>query len=157
MGQVTRNCQDLWIAIALASPRQSLRQSPDTHAIDGEIKESDTAPEEEEIEPLKIRPSVVEPSLGWAALQTMLRRNAKDDNLCLARISIEIRSTNIWNRLWPLRIRLPVWICNWSGAGTRVFALAKCQLGLASSGEVDFPDLPLAGAIAFKKYGPAVT
>ena len=37
-----------------------------------EIKESDTAPEEEEIEPLKIRPSVVEPSLKWAALQAVL-------------------------------------------------------------------------------------
>lgn len=37
-----------------------------------EIQESDTAPEEESIEPLKIRPSVVEPSLGWAALQAVL-------------------------------------------------------------------------------------
>lgn len=37
-----------------------------------EILESDTAPEEEEIEPLKIRPSVGEPSLGWAALQAVL-------------------------------------------------------------------------------------
>lgn len=37
-----------------------------------EIQESDTAPEEEEIEPLKIRPSVVEPSLKWAALQAAL-------------------------------------------------------------------------------------
>ena len=37
-----------------------------------EIRESDTAPEEEEIEPLKIRPSVAEPSLKWAALQVVL-------------------------------------------------------------------------------------
>lgn len=37
-----------------------------------EIRESDTAPEEEDIEPLKIRPSVAEPSLGWAALQAGL-------------------------------------------------------------------------------------
>jgi len=37
-----------------------------------EIQESDTAPEEEEIEPLKIRPSVAEPSLKWAALQAVL-------------------------------------------------------------------------------------
>ena len=37
-----------------------------------EIQESDTAPEEEEIEPLKIYPSVAEPSLGWAALQAVL-------------------------------------------------------------------------------------
>jgi cation:H+ antiporter len=37
-----------------------------------EIQESDTAPEEEEIEPLKIRPSVAEPSLKWAALQAAL-------------------------------------------------------------------------------------
>lgn len=37
-----------------------------------EIRESDTAPEEEEIEPLKIRPSVAEPSLGWAGLQAGL-------------------------------------------------------------------------------------
>ncbi|MDE2367307.1 MAG: sodium:calcium antiporter [Betaproteobacteria bacterium] len=37
-----------------------------------EIQESDTAPEEEELEPLKIRPSVAEPSLGWVALQAVL-------------------------------------------------------------------------------------
>lgn len=37
-----------------------------------EIQESDTAPEEEEIEPLKIRPSATEPSLGWAGLQALL-------------------------------------------------------------------------------------
>lgn len=37
-----------------------------------EIQESDTAPEEEEIEPLKIQPSVTEPSLKWAALQAVL-------------------------------------------------------------------------------------
>ncbi len=37
-----------------------------------EIRQSDTAPEEEEIEPLKIRPSVAEPSLPWAALQAAL-------------------------------------------------------------------------------------
>ncbi len=37
-----------------------------------EIQESDTAPEEEEIEPLRIRSSVAEPSLGWAALQAVL-------------------------------------------------------------------------------------
>ena len=37
-----------------------------------EIRESDTAPEEEEIEPLKMRPSVAEPSLGWAGLQAGL-------------------------------------------------------------------------------------
>lgn len=37
-----------------------------------EIRESDTAPEEEEIEPLKIRPAVAEPSLGWAGLQAAL-------------------------------------------------------------------------------------
>ncbi len=37
-----------------------------------EIRESDTAPEEEGIEPLKIRASVAEPSLGWAALQAAL-------------------------------------------------------------------------------------
>jgi cation:H+ antiporter len=37
-----------------------------------EIKDSDTAPEEEELEPLKIRPRVAEPSLGWAALQAVL-------------------------------------------------------------------------------------
>lgn len=37
-----------------------------------EIRDSDTAPEEEELEPLKIRPNVEEPSLGWAALQSLL-------------------------------------------------------------------------------------
>lgn len=37
-----------------------------------EIKDSDTAPEEEELEPLKIRPRVAEPSLGWAALQAVV-------------------------------------------------------------------------------------
>ena len=37
-----------------------------------EIQESDTAPEEEEIEPLKIRPSMVEPMVGWAAVQAIL-------------------------------------------------------------------------------------
>jgi cation:H+ antiporter len=37
-----------------------------------EIRSSDTAPEEEEIEPLKIRPSAAEPSLAWAALQAVL-------------------------------------------------------------------------------------
>lgn len=37
-----------------------------------EIQESDTAPEEEAIEPLKIYPSVAEPSLGWVALQAVL-------------------------------------------------------------------------------------
>jgi cation:H+ antiporter len=37
-----------------------------------EIRESDTAPEEEEIEPLKISPSEAEPSLGWAGLQAVL-------------------------------------------------------------------------------------
>lgn len=37
-----------------------------------EIRESDTAPEEEEIEPLRIRPSVAEPSLAWAGLQAGL-------------------------------------------------------------------------------------
>ena len=37
-----------------------------------EIQESDTAPEEEKIEPLKIRPSVEEPSLGCASLQAVL-------------------------------------------------------------------------------------
>ena len=34
-----------------------------------EIRHSDTAPEEEHLEPLKIRPKVAEPSLAWAALQ----------------------------------------------------------------------------------------
>ncbi|MBC3927317.1 sodium:calcium antiporter [Undibacterium sp. CY21W] len=37
-----------------------------------EIQESDTAPKEEEIEPLKIRPSELEPSLKWAGLQVTL-------------------------------------------------------------------------------------
>lgn len=37
-----------------------------------EIRVSDTAPEEEDLEPLKIRPRVAEPSLGWAALQAVL-------------------------------------------------------------------------------------
>lgn len=37
-----------------------------------EIQDGDTAPEEEALEPLKIRPSVAEPSLGWAALQSGL-------------------------------------------------------------------------------------
>lgn len=37
-----------------------------------EIRESDTAPEEEEIEPLKIRPSIAQPSLGWTALQVCM-------------------------------------------------------------------------------------
>jgi cation:H+ antiporter len=37
-----------------------------------EIKYSDTAPEEEALEPLKIRPRVAEPSLGWAVAQTLL-------------------------------------------------------------------------------------
>lgn len=36
-----------------------------------EIRERDTAPEEEEIEPLRIRPSTAEPSLTWIALQTV--------------------------------------------------------------------------------------
>ena len=34
-----------------------------------EIRFSDTAPEEEQLEPLKIRPKVSQPSLAWAALQ----------------------------------------------------------------------------------------
>ena len=46
-----------------------------------EIQESDTAPEEEEIEPLKIRPSVAQPSLGWAGLQ-----------VCMALVVISIAS-----------------------------------------------------------------
>ena len=37
-----------------------------------EIQDADTAPDEEELEPLKIRPSVAEPSLGWAGLQALL-------------------------------------------------------------------------------------
>lgn len=36
------------------------------------IQETDTAPQEEEIEPLKIRPSATEPSLAWAGLQALL-------------------------------------------------------------------------------------
>lgn len=37
-----------------------------------EIQDADTAPDEEELEPLKIRPSVAEPSLAWAGLQVLL-------------------------------------------------------------------------------------
>lgn len=37
-----------------------------------EIRDADTAPDEEELEPLKIRPSSTEPSLGWAGLQALL-------------------------------------------------------------------------------------
>lgn len=37
-----------------------------------EIQDADTAPDEEELEPLKIRPSDSEPSLGWAGLQALL-------------------------------------------------------------------------------------
>lgn len=37
-----------------------------------EIQDSDTVPEEGELEPLKIRPAVAEPSLGWAGLQSLL-------------------------------------------------------------------------------------
>lgn len=37
-----------------------------------EIKCADTAPEEEELEPLKIRTSVAEPSLAWACTQVLL-------------------------------------------------------------------------------------
>jgi cation:H+ antiporter len=37
-----------------------------------EIQDADTAPEEEELEPLKLRPSAAEPSLGWAGLQALL-------------------------------------------------------------------------------------
>ncbi|MDN0083392.1 sodium:calcium antiporter [Crenobacter sp. SG2305] len=37
-----------------------------------EIQDGDTVPEEEELEPLKIRPALEEPSLGWAALQSLL-------------------------------------------------------------------------------------
>lgn len=37
-----------------------------------EIQESDTAPEEETLEPLKLRPAMVEPTVGWASLQAML-------------------------------------------------------------------------------------
>jgi len=37
-----------------------------------EIQDADTAPNEEELEPLKIRPSATEPSLGWVGLQALL-------------------------------------------------------------------------------------
>lgn len=37
-----------------------------------EIKDSDTAPEEEELEALSIRPNVAEPALGWAVLQALI-------------------------------------------------------------------------------------
>ncbi len=37
-----------------------------------EIRDADTAPDEEELEPLKLRPSIVEPSLAWAGLQAAL-------------------------------------------------------------------------------------
>ena len=37
-----------------------------------EIHDADTAPEEEELEPLKFRPSDAHPSLGWAGLQVVL-------------------------------------------------------------------------------------
>jgi len=37
-----------------------------------EIRDADSAPEEEALEPLKIRPSVAEPSLAWAGLQALL-------------------------------------------------------------------------------------
>ncbi|MDR0780349.1 MAG: sodium:calcium antiporter [Pseudomonadales bacterium] len=37
-----------------------------------EIQDADTAPEEEALEPLKIRPSALVPSLGWASLQALL-------------------------------------------------------------------------------------
>ncbi|MCG2879431.1 hypothetical protein L7I36_22540, partial [Obesumbacterium proteus] len=37
-----------------------------------EIRNSDTAPEEEMIEPLKICPSAIEPSLAWMVLQIVL-------------------------------------------------------------------------------------
>jgi Ca2+/Na+ antiporter len=36
-----------------------------------EIQDADTAPEEEELEPLKLRPSDAEPALGWAGLQAV--------------------------------------------------------------------------------------
>ncbi|MDB5805995.1 MAG: sodium/calcium exchanger family protein [Betaproteobacteria bacterium] len=36
-----------------------------------EVSHSDTAPEEEELEPLKLRPGVAEPTLAWAALQAV--------------------------------------------------------------------------------------
>jgi cation:H+ antiporter len=37
-----------------------------------EIRTADTAPDEEELEPLKIRPSAIMPSLAWAGLQVVL-------------------------------------------------------------------------------------
>ncbi|NMV36490.1 sodium:calcium antiporter [Ralstonia insidiosa] len=37
-----------------------------------EIRDGDTAPEEEELEPLSIRPKQAEPALGWAVLQAVL-------------------------------------------------------------------------------------
>lgn len=37
-----------------------------------ELQDADTAPEEEALEPLKIRPSDLHPSLGWAGLQVVL-------------------------------------------------------------------------------------
>ena len=37
-----------------------------------EIRQGDTAPEEEELEPLKFRPDEAEPTLAWAALQSVL-------------------------------------------------------------------------------------
>ncbi|MFW1760543.1 sodium:calcium antiporter [Acinetobacter calcoaceticus] len=37
-----------------------------------EIKEADTASDEEELQPLKFRPNTAEPSLGWAGLQVLL-------------------------------------------------------------------------------------
>ena len=37
-----------------------------------EIQNKETAPEEQELEPLKIRPGTKEPSLAWAALQSLL-------------------------------------------------------------------------------------
>jgi len=36
-----------------------------------EVSHSDTAPEEEELEPLKLRPHTAEPTLAWAALQAV--------------------------------------------------------------------------------------
>jgi cation:H+ antiporter len=37
-----------------------------------EIRDGDTAPEEEELEPLKFRPHAAEPGLGWITLQSLL-------------------------------------------------------------------------------------
>lgn len=37
-----------------------------------ELQSDDTAPEEEELEPLKFQPRVADPSMGWVALQTTL-------------------------------------------------------------------------------------